>query len=846
MGTVGVVAAVTPVLAASGGNGSLQTHRALHAEKGAAQGQDEIVQGAVEYAASRVAPGTTVNSGAFVAAFKAGAALPQTGAGWSQLTTQPYDSDAFNYRDPVISNSGGGAGIVSGRMTGIAVDPSNPALVFAGAADGGVWKSTDSGAHWTPVFDSMPSTSVGAVAINAADHAVWVGTGENNTAFDNYTGTGVYRSTDGGASWQQVGGAEIANATVGKLAFDGVGGVYAATDRGLFKHSSTTASGAWVKVLDAPMQGFAAIPYGLSFVNDVVVQPGTDGQVVVANMAWRSGADYDGFYVSRDGGKTFAETTLNGAINPKTVGRSSLAYSADGSKLYTVVEDPNLLNNPNIANGNSVIAGVFVSNTGDPAGPWNQIADSRKLGNSGSALPSQGVRPGLQAWYNQFIAVDPADANHVYLGLEEVFETRNGGSSWNTIGPYWNFPFACYAANPDSCPKTTHPDQHAVAIGGGKVYVGNDGGVWSRSLSQPSASVSGWNDLNATLHTLQYYYAASGTVTAGNGHGSGTAVWGGMQDNGVSAILPGVANMVSPFGGDGGDNIVDPRNGDHAVNEYVFNDMWKTTNGGYAPGGTTSAYQEITPSCSAFTYTPSPCDPAARFIAPFRADPKNVNHWVAGGSYVWDNGGKGWDTSCSATACDWHIVDDLGGSGGSTTALGVLGSTIYAGWCGPTNACNPSTISTTGAGFSSGIRTNYGGTWHSASTTGLPNRYVNNLIVDPANAAHVYAVYGGFSRRWIPNAGVGHVFETTDGGATWKDISGNLPDAPADDLVISHGTLVLATDVGVFTTKASAPGTWSQYGSGLPHAAVNDLSVMPSGDILAATHGRGLWRIAAP
>src|SRR5690242_8941005 len=140
VGTVGVVAAVTPVLAASGGNGSLQTHRALHAEKGAAQGQDEIVQGAVEYAASRVAPGTTVNSGAFVAAFKAGAALPQTGAGWSQLTTQPYDSDAFNYRDPVISNSGGGAGIVSGRMTGIAVDPSNPALVFAGAADGGVWK----------------------------------------------------------------------------------------------------------------------------------------------------------------------------------------------------------------------------------------------------------------------------------------------------------------------------------------------------------------------------------------------------------------------------------------------------------------------------------------------------------------------------------------------------------------------------------------------------------------------------------------------------------------------------------------------------------------------------------
>lgn len=251
--------------------------------------------------------------------------------------------------------------------------------------------------------------------------------------------------------------------------------------------------------------------------------------------------------------------------------------------------------------------------------------------------------------------------------------------------------------------------------------------------------------------------------------------------------------------------------------------MWRSTNGGYSPNGSIASYTEITPACGAFTYHPSPCDPTPRFIAPFRADPLDVNHWVTGGGYVWDNGGKGWDTSCSSSACDWKIVDDLGGAGKSTTALAVLGQTIYAGWCG--GACNPSQSSTTGAGFSSGIRTDQGGTWHSASTTGLPNRYINNIIVDPADSAHVYAVFGGFSRRWIPNAGVGHVFESTDGGASWTDISGNLPDAPADDLVISDGTLVLATDVGVFSTPAAAPGAWSQYGAGIPHAAVNDLSV---------------------
>jgi hypothetical protein len=254
----------------------------------------------------------------------------------------------------------------------------------------------------------------------------------------------------------------------------------------------------------------------------------------------------------------------------------------------------------------------------------------------------------------------------------------------------------------------------------------------------------------------------------------------------------------------------------------------------------------MTPSCAAFLYTPDPCDPTPRFIAPFRADPRNIDHWVTGGRYIWDNGGKGWDTSCSATACDWKIVDDLGGQDGSTTAIAVNGSTIYAGWCGPNSACNPEDLSTTGAGFVSGIRTNVGGTWHSASETGLPNRYINSLVVDPNNLRHVYAVFGGFSRRWIPNAGVGHVFESTDGGSSWKNISGNLPDAPADDMLISHGTLVLSTDIGVFTTSQAGPGSWSRYGSGLPGAAAVDLSTMPDGSILLATHGRGLWKIAAP
>ena len=839
---------VSPGLAASGGNGSLQTRDQLTSTTRAFDGADDITRAADSFAASRVAPGTDVSADAFLSAHQAALGLPTSGpASWTELTTQPYDSDAVNFRDPFISNSGGGAGLSAGRMTALAVDPVNPSLIYAGAAGGGVWKSTDHGVHWTPVFDGMGTLAIGAISINPADRSVWVGTGENNTAFENYSGLGVFRSTDGGGTWTQV-GQELRNHTIGKLEFDGAGGVYAATSFGLYK-TSAGGSQAWTKVLDATMVGSTPRPYGMSIVDDVAVRPGTGGQVVVAAMAWRNGAAYNGFYISRDGGKTFAYDGLLGAINPKSIGNTHFAYSSDGGTLYAVVQSTFLLQRPQIQKGNTVLDGIFVSNTGDPGGPWNQVANYRSLENAGSALYHVfGFAPGVQAWYNEFIAVDPANAQHVYLGLEEVFETRDGGNSWSAIGPYWNFGMPCAANGLDSCPKTTHPDQHAVTFGPGVVYVGNDGGVYSRSLSQSMASSAGWNNLNATLHTLQYYYAGAGkAVSTTNGHAAGgDQIWGGMQDNGGSMIAPGLATMVEPFGGDGGDTLVDPANGDRALQEYVGLDIWKTTNGGYSPNGSIKAFTEITPSCSAFTYTPSPCDPNPRFIAPYRADVQNINHWVAAGEFVWDNQGKGWDTSCSATACDWKPVFDTG-PGHTTTAIAVNGQTIYAGFCG--GNCNPRELAATGSssGFFRGLATNAGGTWHLIDTSSLPNRYVNGLIVDKTNASHVYAVFGGFSRRWIPNAGVGHVFESKDAGATWTDVSGNLPDAPADDMLITpSGQLVLATDVGVFTT-AMGSSSWSALGSGLPNSPVNDLSFGPDQSyIIAATHGRGLWKIAAP
>jgi sugar lactone lactonase YvrE len=87
------------------------------------------------------------------------------------------------------------------------------------------------------------------------------------------------------------------------------------------------------------------------------------------------------------------------------------------------------------------------------------------------------------------------------------------------------------------------------------------------------------------------------------------------------------------------------------------------------------------------------------------------------------------------------------------------------------------------------------------------------------------------------------VFESTDGGTTWADRSGNLPDAPVNDVVVFHGKLVVGTDVGVFLTSAGSPGSWSRAGANLPNASTNDLVVAPGGRyLISATHGRGIWR----
>ena len=197
---------------------------ASSSDEGDAESQ-ELMDRSEQYAAVRTAPAASVSAEAFQAAARQAAALPATPGTWQELTNVPYNSDAVGYRDPFWSNSSGGSGLVSGRMSAIVSDGD---VVYAGAADGGVWKSTDHGAHWAPIFDKQTRLSIGAIAVDPADHSVWVGTGEANTAFENYQGDGIYRSANAGHTWQLVGN-RLDNSLVSRITFDGYGHVYAAT-----------------------------------------------------------------------------------------------------------------------------------------------------------------------------------------------------------------------------------------------------------------------------------------------------------------------------------------------------------------------------------------------------------------------------------------------------------------------------------------------------------------------------------------------------------------------------------------------------------------------------------------
>jgi len=154
--------------------------------------------------------------------------------------------------------------------------------------------------------------------------------------------------------------------------------------------------------------------------------------------------------------------------------------------------------------------------------------------------------------------------------------------------------------------------------------------------------------------------------------------------------------------------------------------------------------------------------------------------------------------------------------------------------------------------FDNGVATNVGGAWHIAAAAGLPKRYITSIRMDPADVRTVYVTLGGYGRRWVPPGaegedtslvGTGHVFKSADAGETFVDVTGNLPDVPANWSLVRNGQLIVATDVGVFVSADTAGGMWAQLGRDLPVAPVFKVRLQPGDpdNLIAATFGRGVW-----
>ena len=701
-----------------------------------------------------------------------------------------------------------GFSLVSGRVTALAVDPTNPNIVYLGGAEGGVWKTTDGGSTWTPLTDNQPSLAVGSIAIDPENpQTIYVGTGEEDFAINNYAGAGILKSTDGGSSWTQLDGPFVGpfgsespycgGAYIGSIAVDPgnsqillAGAVFnCSTGSGIYR--STDGGSSWTQVL-----GSSQSPY---LVTSLVFNP-TNGNNAYAAVAGASQSSQDGIWTSTNAGATW--TLNNGSSTApfpgSSAGRISLAIAPSSpSTLYAGVASAS-------SNSESLL-GVYKTTNG--GNTWTQLTSAP---NYCSAVSGFG-----QCFFDNVVAVSPTNANVVLLGgsvgastsgyTGTLYLSLDGGSTWTDI-------------TTDSASNAIHPDMHAIAFSsdGNKMYVGNDGGAWSTTLSSTGAGT--WTDLNQSLALTQFYPGMSIDPTNPDN------AFAGSQDNGVQEYSGSLEwNYIGC--GDGGQTAFDYSD---------LNTLYVSC--AYIPPNTNP---DGTPADFLYKLTPTTATPAdngidgtdnGAFIPPLTMDPSNPNTLYFGTYRVYQttNGGSSW------TPISYGLP------AGSTGMLATI-STI---------AVAPSDSNTVYAGTNDGrlwvsTTANSGAGWNYI-TNGTPNRSVTAIAVDPTNAQTAYATFSGYSGFGDT---LGHVFETANAGTTWTDITGNLPNVPVNDIVVDPDfpdTLYIGTDIGVFYTSDGGT-TWAPIGTGLPAVVIMSLKLQHATRILrAASYGRSAWDLQLP
>lgn len=673
-----------------------------------------------------------------------------------------------------------------GRAEAVAGVPGNPNVYYFGAAAGGVFKTTDGGASWNPIFDHEPASSIGAIALDPSNpNVIYVGTGEQCLRNDISFGDGVYKSLDGGQTWTNIGLRDtqhIATILVDPsnpniIFVAAVGHAFGPNEeRGVFR--SADAGKTWQKVLYVDADTGAT---------DLTFDPSNPNILFAAmyqvrRTAWSmiSGGPGSGLYKSIDGGIRW--THLEGHGLPSGIlGRIGVAVSkANSSRVYAIIE----------AKENALYR------SDDDGENWRMMNNDPIW-----------VRP----WYQNHVFADPKDENTVYLLDLGVFRSTDGGRLFDPL-------------------PVPHGDNHALWIDpqnpkrmieadDGGVTITSDGGkTWTAQNNQPTA---------------QFYHVATDTEF-------NYRIYGSQQDSTTVAIRRRSDDAViderdwKPVGGgESGYNLPDPRDfeivygGDHAGHFTRYD-------------GHSGQVMDIAPWFGGRAHPAAELKHRFNWTAPMALSPHDPNVLYLGGEVLFktSDGGMSWTiVSPDLTRNDKSKQQSTPGPLTPDNSSAEYYDTIFA------VAESPVQKDLLWAGTDDGlmhVSKDGGKNWSNVTPKGLPEwSRVDMIEASPFDAGTAYAAADlHFSDDFRPM-----IFKTADFGKTWTEITKGIPENAYLHSVHADpqrkGLLYAGTELGIYVSFDSG-ADWQSLQLNLPPAPVYDTAVHGD-DLIVATHGRAFW-----
>ena len=640
-----------------------------------------------------------------------------------------------------------GPGNIGGRTRSILIHPTNPSTIWVGGVGGGVWKSTNNAASFSPCDDWMGNLAVSCMALDQTNpNVLYAGTGEGFGNEDAIPGAGVFKSYDGGSTWVLLNNYLLTYYNINRLVISPTNNklILAATASGIAR--STDAGTNWTSTFFS------------GAVLDVAFNP-TNGLQCIA--AGKNSGTVVALY------STNAGNTWTAASGVATNGRIELAYAPSNPNIVYASQD---------TNGGT----LWISTNG---------GINYTLQNTGSNYL------GVQGWYANCLWVDPTSSSNLVIGGLDLWRSTDGGATLTKISD-WT------VNENNNATVSVHADHHAIVSAPGfdgsantMVYFGNDGGLYCATNVFTVTTNVGWLNLNHNLGITQPYAIAASPTTFTTIIGS--------QDNGSTIWTPGQGTSWTMwYGGDGGFCAVDPTDPNYIYGEYTYLQIYRSTNGAVYPtyinggigdSGIPDGYDDDDPEAPH----------SANFIAPFVLDPNNPNTMLAGGSNLWRSVNvkapkPTWTcitTNNSNPHLDLYFISAIAVAPGYSDLIwigygdGVLFTTTngtgpYPKWTrripGSGGACtglaiDPNNANTVYACFSAFAnflyRTTDGGvTWTNLSV-GLPGAPLHSIVIAPFNSSYVYV-----------GSDLG-VFGSADRGVSWSPAN----EGPANVQVLNLG-----------------------------------------------------------